>query len=76
MDLAGRYGRPAEEGWTAFELPVTQEALASLAGLARVTATHILSGFRELGLLEGTRGRYRLRLAELKNHVEGLEETL
>ena len=75
LELAERYGRPDGDGWTLFKLPVTQEELASLAGLTRVTATQILSGFRELGLVEGTRGTYRLRTRELLDHVEDLEET-
>ncbi len=75
LGLAERYGRDGGDGWTELKLPVTQEELASLAGLTRVTATQILSGFRELGLLEGTRGTYRLRRDALLDHVLDLEET-
>lgn len=76
LGLAERYGRPDEDGWTVLKLPVTQEELASLAGLTRVTATQILSGFRELGLVEGTRGTYRLRPEALESHLLELEESL
>jgi len=50
LDLAGRYGSPAD-GAIEVALPLSQEELASLAGTSRATVTRALSGWRKRGLI-------------------------
>lgn len=55
------FGREVGEGWREIDLELRQEDLAALCGTTRVTVTHSLGLLRERGLLEGTRGSYRVR---------------
>lgn len=68
--LAERFGRKEDAGWVGFGLELRQEDLAALSGTTRVTVTHTLGQFREQGLLEGTRGVYRVQLEKLRDYLE------
>ncbi len=70
--LAQRFGKPAEAGWYRIESELRQEDLAALASTTRVTVTHTLSMLRQAGLVEGTRGTYRVRLEDLEAYLEDL----
>ncbi len=54
LDLAARYGTPAESG-TAITIPLSQEEIASLAGTSRATVTRALRHWRRSGLIGTTR---------------------
>jgi len=70
--MARRFGRQDGDGWVSIESELRHEDLAAFSGSTRVTVTQTLSRLRELGLVEGTRGRYRVRLAELEALSEDL----
>lgn len=72
--LAERFGEPEGEGWTRLDLELKQEDLAALGGTTRVTVTQSLSELRDAGLVEGTRGHYRLRKDGLQLYLEQLQE--
>lgn len=74
LTLARRFGRPREDGWVRLELELRHEDLAGLANVSRVTATELLSRWRTLGLVVGTRGRYDVHLDGLENLCEDLEQ--
>jgi CRP/FNR family cyclic AMP-dependent transcriptional regulator len=66
LDQAQRFGAPEQEpGWWRLDTSLRHEEIAWMASATRVAATMALSELRELGLVQGTRGRYRLNLAEL-----------
>lgn len=54
LDLAGRHGVQAE-GTVRIEIPLSQEELASLAGVSRATATRALARWRRRGLVQTSR---------------------
>lgn len=82
LDLTRRFGRAAgpdtEAGlgadWRELALELRQDEIASLAGTSRVSATAALSQWRALGLVQGTRGRYRVRLGGLETLVDLLDQ--
>lgn len=63
--LGQRFGQPGPDGSLRLTLPVTHETLAGLVGAARETTTSLMSELRRAGAVEGTRGRYRLRVDTL-----------
>lgn len=68
LEQGRRFGRPSDEpDWLDLETELRHEELASLIGATRVSVSTAISELRQDGLLEGTRGRYRL-------HVPGLED--
>ncbi len=67
---ARRFGRPEADGWVRLTSELRQEDLAAMSGSTRVTVTNTLGQLRRLGLVEGTRGRYRVRLNELEATLE------
>ncbi len=73
LALAERFGEEVEPGIAHMKLELKQEELGSMAGITRVFATQTLSTWREQGLVEGTRGEYRIHLLELRQLVERLE---
>lgn len=72
LRLGERFGQPSEGGVVRITLPLTHENLAAMVGAARETTTATLGEMRRLGLLEGTRGTYRLRrlpLLDFAQHI-------
>lgn len=59
LDLAGRYGRPQENG-ILIDLDLSQEAVASLVGTTRESANRALSSMRDQGLVHVDRVRILL----------------
>ncbi len=74
LTLAERFGGKDSSGWVELNLELKQEELGSLASTTRVNTTQTLSTWRELGLLEGTRGRYRIHVLKLRERIEELME--
>lgn len=73
--LAQRFGVP-DCSWHDLPMELKQEDLASMCGTTRVTVTHTLGELRGLGLVDGTRGRYRVNLQALERWLEGCESDL
>lgn len=74
LRLGSRFGQGLADGTVRLTLPVTHDTLAAMVGAARETTTAVVADMRRLGLLEGTRGSYRMRPAELAEYA--LEATL
>lgn len=74
LSLAERFGTEHLPGLIDLELDLRQDDIASLAGAKRVSATRALSAWRELGLVRGTRGSYRINVRGLSELIELLEE--
>jgi CRP/FNR family transcriptional regulator, cyclic AMP receptor protein len=62
VDQARRFGAPDGDVWHRLSTRLRHEEIASIVSATRVSVTMTLTEFREMGLLQGTRGRYRLRL--------------
>ena len=65
IEQAQRYGVRETSGWHRLDTRLRHEEMASIVSATRVSITSALTEFREMGLLQGTRGRYRLRLEGL-----------
>lgn len=63
--LGSRFGQTTTDGTVRLTLPLTHDTLAAMVGAARETTTAVISQLREAGLVEGTRGSYRIRPTEL-----------
>lgn len=66
LDQARRYGRDDGGGWWALDTELRHDDLAGMVPATRVSVTSAIASLRADGVLEGTRGRYRL-------HLEGIE---
>jgi CRP/FNR family transcriptional regulator, cyclic AMP receptor protein len=75
LRLTQRLGesKPERGDWAALSLDLKHEDLAGLANVSRVTATEVLSQWRSLGLLTGTRGQYEVNVDGLALREEELE---
>lgn len=62
LDQARRFGREADgdPDWLELETELRHEEIASMIGATRVSVSTSMGELRRQGLLEGTRGRYRL----------------
>lgn len=74
LSLAKRFGTELAPGILELELDVRHDEIASLANTTRVSATRALAAWRELGLVRGTRGSYRIDVRGLAGLIELLEE--
>ncbi len=70
LGQAERFGSPAADGWLELSTPLKHEELAALVSATRVSVSMAMAELREEGLLEGTRGRYRLSPELLKPDSE------
>lgn len=74
LSLTRRFGVELEEGVLDFALDLKQSEIASLAATTRVSATRALGAWRELGIVEGTRGSYRVHVTKLTALADLLEQ--
>ncbi len=74
LSLARRLGQEVEPGVYDLELALRQDEIASLAGATRVSATQALSAWRDIGVVTGTRGSYRVDVARLESLLDLLED--
>jgi CRP/FNR family transcriptional regulator, cyclic AMP receptor protein len=72
LSLTKRFGDEAAEGWTLLDMPLSQEELASIAGTTRVSFTQNMRILRELDLVQGTRGSYRVRVNALEHFLHDI----
>jgi CRP/FNR family transcriptional regulator, cyclic AMP receptor protein len=71
--LAARFGHEVEPGVIELSLGLNHEDWASLAATTRVSATQAMSAWRALGLVDGTRGEYRIQSLRLEAFIGQLE---
>ncbi|HET9028200.1 MAG TPA: Crp/Fnr family transcriptional regulator [Trueperaceae bacterium] len=67
--LGSRFGQKLADGTVRLTLPVTHDTLAAMVGAARETTTAVIAQLRQLDLVQGTRGNYRIRPAELAEYA-------
>jgi CRP/FNR family transcriptional regulator, cyclic AMP receptor protein len=66
LHLTKRFGKQENCDWWLLENHLNQYELASLVGTSRVSITQQLGMLRELDIVQGTRGRYRVRIGGVK----------
>jgi CRP/FNR family transcriptional regulator, cyclic AMP receptor protein len=73
LDQAGRFGAPdGATGVVELRTGLRHDEIASMASATRVSASMAIAEFREIGLVEGSRGQYRIDLKGLADYVEAL----
>jgi CRP/FNR family transcriptional regulator, cyclic AMP receptor protein len=72
LDQARQYGSRASdaEGVVKLQTKLRHEDIASLASATRVSASMAIAELREIGVIGGSRGRYRIDLEGLSRYVE------
>ena len=70
LEQAERFGKPETEGWVQLSTHLKHEDLASMITATRVSVSMAISELRDEGLLEGTRGEYRLNAPALSQQLE------
>jgi CRP/FNR family cyclic AMP-dependent transcriptional regulator len=71
LDQTQRFGSPdGDAGWWRLDTSLRHDELASMVSATRVATTMAISELRDQGVLEGTRGSYRLNLAQLSQLSE------
>jgi len=73
LDQAGRFGRDEGGGWWQLETELRHDDLAGMVPATRVSVTSAIASLRSAGVLEGTRGRYRLHHAGLAEAASGAD---
>jgi CRP/FNR family transcriptional regulator, cyclic AMP receptor protein len=74
LDQAERFGQPdGAPGTVALRTGLRHDEIASLASATRVSASMAIAALREVGLVEGSRGQYRIDVPGLSAFVEDTE---
>ena len=70
LDQAERFGEPQGGGdLVSLQTELRHDDIASLASATRVSASTAIAELRELGIVEGSRGAYRMSLEGLRAYV-------
>ena len=70
LSQAERFGEPLTDGWMKLSTQLKHEELASMITATRVSVSMAISELRDEGVLEGTRGEYRLNAEVLGQGLE------
>lgn len=70
LEQAERFGEEAGDGWVRLSTELKHEELASMITATRVSVSMAIAELRDEGLLEGTRGEYRLNTEALSQQAE------
>jgi len=70
LDLAERFGEPEADGWVTVASNLKHEEIASMVSATRVSVTMAIGELREQGLVEGSRGDYRLHVPALASMAQ------
>ena len=70
VDQTQRFGDLQGDGWHRLHTRLRHDEIAAIVSATRVSVTTALADLREMGLLQGTRGRYRVRLEALIANAE------
>jgi CRP/FNR family transcriptional regulator, cyclic AMP receptor protein len=73
LEQAERFGQQQGEGWWSLETELRHDDLAGMVPATRVSVTSAIASLRSAGVLEGTRGRYRLHREGLAVAASGLD---
>lgn len=72
LNMTQHFGKPLEEpGWHQLETQLTHEDFASMVTATRVAVSNTLVELRHEGMVEGTRGHYRLDVQRLETLLDG-----
>jgi CRP/FNR family transcriptional regulator, cyclic AMP receptor protein len=70
LDQAQRFGEADAAGIATLRTGLRHEEIASLASATRVTASMAIAELREVGLVDGSRGEYRIDVGRLAAFIE------
>jgi CRP/FNR family transcriptional regulator, cyclic AMP receptor protein len=70
LEQAGRFGEQVDADWCELKTELKHEEIASIVSATRVAVTMAFSELREEGLIEGSRGSYRLHMPGLISLVD------
>ncbi len=70
LEQAERFGEEQGGGWVKLSTELKHEELASMITATRVSVSMAIAELRDEGLLEGTRGEYRLNAEALSEQAE------
>lgn len=70
LEQAERFGEPQTDGWIKLSTALKHEELASMITATRVSVSMAIAELRDAGLIEGTRGEYRLLAPALNEQAE------
>ncbi|CAN5805985.1 Crp/Fnr family transcriptional regulator [soil metagenome] len=70
LEQANRFGVVEEGGWLRLSTELKHEELASMVTATRVSVSMAIAELRDEGLLEGTRGEYRVNATALSQGLE------
>jgi len=73
LDLTYRFGHQVDQDVYALNVNLRHEEIASLARTSRVSATQVISAWRQQGIVVGTRGEYRVDTTALEGMTEQLQ---
>lgn len=66
LEQTERFGRPLQDGWYELRTELRHDELASMIRATRVSVSMAFAELRERGLIEGSRGVYRLYMTGLR----------
>jgi len=72
LEQAQRFGSHQGDGWWHLETELRHDDIAGMVPATRVSVTSAIASLRGAGVLEGTRGRYRLHRDGLAEAAAGL----
>jgi CRP/FNR family transcriptional regulator, cyclic AMP receptor protein len=70
LDQARRFGVPGDDGSVILKTGLRHEEIASLASATRVSASMTIAELRDLALVDGSRGEYRVDVPGLADYIE------
>lgn len=70
LEQAERFGQPQDNGWVRLSTELKHEELASMITATRVSVSMAIAELRHEGVLEGTRGEYRMNAPAMRDQAE------
>ncbi len=70
VQQAERFGESQEGDWVTLSTELKHEELASMITATRVSVSMAIAELRDEGVLEGTRGEYRLNMGAMRDQAE------
>ncbi len=71
IELAQKFGKPSNE-WALIDTNLNHNAIAALVSSTRVSVTTAMAELRKLGFVEGSRGKYKIKILDLQILVDDL----
>ncbi len=73
LDQTARFGEEEDDGWARLSTELKHEDIAGIVSATRVSVSMAIADLRHAGLLEGTRGEYRLHVPALRDRAEAID---